>query len=69
MSDTKSQSEQILTWLQSGRPLTPLESLERFGCFRLGARIYDLRKRGHEIHAEMVEFRGKRFAKYSMESK
>lgn len=69
MTTTKSQESEILKYLQSGQSLTPLEALERFGSFRLGARVFSLKKQGHPIIAEMIEFRGKRFAKYSMELK
>lgn len=63
----KSQCEDILRHLQSGRSLSSLEALERFGCFRLGGRIYDLKKQGHRIETVMVERNGKRFASYRLE--
>ncbi|AIT09102.1 hypothetical protein LO80_03375 [Candidatus Francisella endociliophora] len=44
-----SQEKQILEHLKSGKELTPLEALLEYGCMRLGARIYDLRVKGHEI--------------------
>jgi hypothetical protein len=44
-----------------------LEALEKFGCFRLGGRIYDLKQRGHKIETVMVEKNGKRFATYRLE--
>ncbi|MFN9370649.1 MAG: helix-turn-helix domain-containing protein [Planctomycetaceae bacterium] len=46
--------------------MTPLDALERFGCFRMAARVRDLRDRGHHIHTEIVEQGGKRFARYSL---
>lgn len=45
------QTKQILDWLESGRSITPLDALRLCGCFRLSARIYDLRKMGVEIDA------------------
>lgn len=42
------QSAAILSALSSG-PLTPLDALDRFGCFRLAARIDELRQQGHQI--------------------
>lgn len=48
----KSQNQQILKYLQSGKKITPLEALNKFGCFRLGARIYDLRHDGHPISSK-----------------
>ena len=59
------QTDAILAALKSG-PLTPLDALERFGCFRMAARVRDLRDRGHHIHTEIVEQGGKRFARYSL---
>ena len=63
--DQKSQSEQIAGWLQRGYGITPMDALENFGCFRLGARIYDLRKAGMDIVTEIVTTtRGKHVARY-----
>jgi hypothetical protein len=45
----KSQLDQILAALKEGEQLTPLDALQRFGCFRLGARVADLKKLGHHI--------------------
>lgn len=59
-----SQNEQILAALRRG-PLTPLEALERFGCFRLAARVGELREQGHAIAVERHELpNGKRVARY-----
>ena len=64
---TRSQANEILAWLKTGKSISPLEALERFGCFRLGGRIYDLKKLGHPIITTIVERNGKRFASYSLE--
>lgn len=63
----KNQCEEILKHLQSGRSISPLEALEKYGCFRLGGRIYDLRKQGHTIVTDMVTKNGKHFAEYRLE--
>lgn len=48
-------------------PITPLEALDRYGVFRLAARVYRLRKDGHTILTNMVEGgNGKRFASYHL---
>lgn len=60
------QRDDILNYLKSGRSLTPLEALDLFGCFRLGARIYDLKQEGFNIKSEQVEFNGKHVARYSL---
>ena len=44
-----SQNQKILDYLLSGKSLTPISALNKFGCFRLSARINDLRKKGHNI--------------------
>ena len=37
------QERMILDHLKKGMKLTPREALEKFGCFRLSARIFNLR--------------------------
>lgn len=64
--NAKSQNEEILRHLQSGRSLSPLEALESYGSFRLGARVYDLKQRGHQIETVIVKKNGKRFATYKL---
>lgn len=60
------QCNQILAHLRHS-PITPLEALSLFGCFRLGARIFDLREQGYDITTEIVEVdSGARIAKYSL---
>ncbi len=63
---TDSQNALIKGWLMNGRSLTTLEALERFGCFRLAARIANLRKQGIDIHTDIVEINDKRVARYSI---
>ena len=60
-----SQEKQILNYLRAGNSLTPLEALHKFGCFRLGARIWDLRHSGYNIINEGEE----NYAKYRLEIK
>lgn len=69
MSDNSnpSQCAKILAYLLDGNTVTPISALHNFGCFRLGARILELRKRGHAIRRDMVEHNGKRYAAYSLE--
>lgn len=47
-----SQEKQILEYLQAGNKITPIDALNMFGCFRLGARICDLRNKGYNIDNE-----------------
>ena len=61
-----SQADLIAMYLDSGHELTPMQALEMFGCFRLAARIKDLRARGLPIETLEREANGKRFAAYRM---
>lgn len=51
----RTQKEQILEHLEKFGSITPLEAQRFYGCMRLGARIWDLRKDGHNIVKEIVE--------------
>ena len=44
-----SQNKQILDHLKRGIDITPMSALRLYGCFRLAARIHDLRADGHDI--------------------
>lgn len=67
--DRQSQEQRILEHLKSGRPITPLDALNLYGCFRLGGRIYDLKKRGFKIEKQMVETSGgAHVASYKLEA-
>jgi hypothetical protein len=57
----------ILNFLESGGSLTPIEALEKFQCFRLAARMNDLRKKGYVIQTEILkDDNGKSYASYSI---
>ena len=60
------QNQRILEYLKSGKKLTPLVALEKFGCFRLSARIFNLTEEGHAIITKNVTRKGKTFAEYSL---
>ena len=64
-----SQCEMILRDLKDGHRLTAGDALSRYGCFRMAARINDLRKRGYSIQTMMLWVHGKRIAVYRMEGK
>ena len=62
-----SQLNAILSHLKAGRPITAGTALGKFGCFRLAARIYDLKQMGHEIASTRVETKDKKkVSQYSM---
>jgi hypothetical protein len=43
-----------------------MDALTKWGIFRLGARILELRQEGHNIVTTMMNKNGKRFAKYQL---
>lgn len=64
-------SEMILQHLKTHGSITPLEAMDSYGCMRLGARIYDLKRDGYDIRTERVEAENRRgerthFARYRM---
>jgi len=60
-----SQAKRILAYMQEGHRITPIDALNLFRCFRLGARIADLKKDGHQIESEFVKTEsGKRVKSY-----
>ncbi len=64
MKSTDSQTALIKGWLLNGRSITQLDALNMFGCFRLSARIANLREEGLDIITDMVNVNDKRIAKY-----
>lgn len=62
----QSQINDILSHLQSGKTITPIDALNLFGCFRLGARIFDLKKMGYNIETNIVHNGRKKFAEYKL---
>lgn len=59
-----SQTDQILAALKTG-PLTPIEALNKYGCFRLASRVLELRERGYPVTVERYKLAsGKRVARY-----
>jgi hypothetical protein len=62
-----SQNKQIANYLNKGRKLTPIDALNKFGCFRLAARISDLRNDGMNIVTKIIKLDNrKQVAQYSI---
>ena len=62
-----SQKARILAYMMEGNSITPLEALERFQSFRLGARIADLKEDGWPIESKwVITNTGKRVKSYSL---
>ena len=65
------QKEMILQHLKTSGSITPGVALEEYGCFRLSARIADLKDDGHEIITDMITRQNRfgkkvRFARYRL---
>jgi len=60
-----SQNKQIADYLNKGKKLTPIDALNKFGCFRLAARIADLRNEGMNIVTRTIKLENnKQIAQY-----
>jgi hypothetical protein len=60
------QNDAIRAHLESGKSITPLDALRDYGCFRLAARIDDLRNQGLCITTEFEMRNGKKYASYRL---
>ena len=58
MSDRKNskptQAARLLEYLRSHKGITQREAINELGCYRLAARISDLKRDGHRIDREMI---------------
>ena len=61
----QSQKSLIKRHLRS-KPISPLEALQEYGCFRLAARIAELREDGLNIETVQTKQNGKTFATYRL---
>tara|TARA_R110000824_G_scaffold307412_2_gene494926 strand:- start:238 stop:441 length:204 start_codon:yes stop_codon:yes gene_type:complete len=53
-----SKQSRVLAHLKSGKHITPIQALELYGSFRLGAIIFNLRGKGHKINTEIAKRTG-----------
>jgi biotin operon repressor len=61
-----SQCDDILAHLKRG-PISAIEALNNYGCFRLAARIKDLRAQGYDIETKKLDLpNGKTVAQYHL---
>jgi len=59
------QCEKVLRHLKNEGSITQREATKRYEIYRLAARIYDLRRQGHQIEKEMeTSDTGKSYARY-----
>jgi biotin operon repressor len=60
------QKEMIRAHLLQGKSITPFDALTDYGCFRLAARIEQLRKEGLQVKTESETRNGKSYARYTL---
>lgn len=48
------QCERVLHYMEDFGTINPMQAIQDLGCYRLGARIWDLRHAGHPISRRMV---------------
>ena len=51
-----SQPGLVLNHLLSGEEINPLEALNKYGCYRLGAVIFLLKREGYKIHTRLEHY-------------
>ena len=67
MQKHPTQTTQILLHLKAGNTINPLQALDMFGCFRLGARCWEIRKMGFNVLTKLIKTNsGAMIAEYSM---
>ncbi len=59
-----SQRMEILADLKRGKSITALDALRDYGCFRLAARIQEIRESGHDVEMEFEPHNGGKHARY-----
>ena len=69
-----SQCNRVLQHLQIHGSISQLEAAQKYGIMRLGARIYDLRKKGYSIDSSRETGRNRygesiSYARYSLSRK
>ncbi len=61
-----SQRDRIKADLEAGKTITPIDALEKYGCYRLAARIGELRKDGMKI-TTYQDPQNNMYAQYALE--
>lgn len=51
----QSKTERLIEFLKSNKCISPKEAWTRFGIYRLGARIFELQRKGWSIKTEMTK--------------
>lgn len=66
---TESQNKVLRKHLESGKSIAPMQALNRFGIYRLAARIRNLKDDGMNISTTMIYLNPVKFAKYKLVKK
>ena len=53
------QADRILEYMKEHGGITSLDASRDLGCIRLGARIFELKERGHDIKSEYIEVKNR----------
>ncbi|NOT37343.1 MAG: hypothetical protein HOP11_08200 [Saprospiraceae bacterium] len=61
-----SQTQKIKKDLESGKKITPIMALSKYGTLRLAARINDIRNLGLNVRTKIIHKGTKSFAQYSI---
>lgn len=64
--EMRSQKTEILNWLRRTGTITPKDAMQLCGCYRLSARIADLRAEGWMIVTERPRIPGAHYAVYRL---
>jgi hypothetical protein len=65
---TASHNGVVLRHLRSGKRITAYEAVQRYGIYRLAARVNELRRMGHAVKSEDVWQGSRHWAVYWMEA-
>ena len=65
------QCERILRHMQDYGSITQAEAIAEYGCYRLGARIWDLKKAGYKVDSQIEQGQNRygekvSFARYTL---
>ena len=65
----ETQFKNIFEALKKGEKITALDALKRWGCFKLAARIFEMKRAGYDIKTKIVTDGKKHFAQYYINTK
>jgi len=54
------QATEIIEYIRDHGSITPKQAVEELGCYRLSARIYDIRSFGINVQKDMIEVKNRK---------